>query len=95
MTAWNLVSKVIEQRERDASYGSIGVSEATSEFAILELCSYGRADAEAAGADLGTAGAPAVGIRDTSAGRELLALAITDIFSTGVVGSEGHCGDGD
>lgn len=59
------------------------------------LCSYGRADAEAAGADLSAAGASAIGIGGASAGRELLSLAVTDILSTSVVGSEGHDGDGD
>jgi len=77
---------------RDGS-GRVGVSEATSELAILVLGSYSRADAEAAAADLGAAGAPAVGIGDASAGGELLALAVTDILSTGIVGSESHDGD--
>lgn len=95
MTAWNLVSYVIKQREQDPSYGSVGISEATSELSILGLCSYGGADAETTGAYLGAAGAPAVGIGDASAGRELLALGVTDILRTGGVGSEGHNRDGD
>jgi hypothetical protein len=59
------------------------------------LGSYGRTYAEVVGADLGATGASAVGIGDTSTGRELLALAVTDILSTGVVGSESHDRDGD
>jgi hypothetical protein len=96
MTAWNFLSKISKHQEKKTSYGSVGVSEATSELAILELRSHGRAYTQAAAANLSAAGASAVGIRHASTGCELLALAVTNILSTGVVGSEnGHDGDGD
>ncbi len=95
MLAWDLVSNVAKHRERGGSYGSVGVNEATSELAILALSSYGRADTETTAADLSAAGASAVSIGDASASGELLAGAVTDILSTGIVGSKGHNGDGD
>ena len=61
----------------------------------MELSSHGRADANAATANLSAASAPAVGAGDASAGGELLALSVADIPSTGIVGGEGHHGDGD
>jgi len=75
--------------------GRVGIHEATPELAVLELGSDRRAYAEAAAADLGAAGAPAVGVGDAPAGGELLALPVTDIFGTGGVGSESHGGDGE
>jgi hypothetical protein len=95
MLAWNLVSHLLKQQEYEISYGSVGVSEATSELAILGGSSFGRAYTETAGADLSAAGASAVGISDASAGGELLASAVANILGTGSIRSEGHDGNGD
>lgn len=95
MVALNPVSNHIWHREGESSYVGIRVNETTSELAILELCSNSGADTKATAANLCAAGAPAVGIRYASAGRELLALAVTDILSTGIIGSESNGGNGD
>lgn len=60
----------------------------------LELGAFGGADANAAGVDLGAACTAAVCVRDTATGRELLGLAITDVFGSSVVGGQGESRDG-
>jgi hypothetical protein len=77
------------------SYSSIRVNKAASELAILALCSYSRANSETVAADLRAAGASAVSVGDAAASGELLALAVTDVLSTGSVGGKSHDGDGD
>lgn len=74
---------------------SVGVIEATALLPILELGPFGRADADAAGVDLGAACTAAVRVGDTPASGELLGLAVTDVLGTGVVGGQGKSGDGD
>lgn len=86
---------MVKYRRRDCSYRSVGVNETTPELAVLELSSFGRADAKTTSADLGAAVASAVSIGDASAGGELLALAVADILGAGIVGGKGHDGDGD
>lgn len=61
----------------------------------LELGAFSRADANAAGVDLGAARAATVRVGDAPASGELLGFAVTDVFGTGVVGSQGksRCGN--
>lgn len=56
---------------------------------VLELGALSGADAHATGVDLGAACTATVRVGDAPAGGELLALAVTDVFGTGVVGGQG------
>lgn len=73
----------------------VRVIKTTALLAVLELSALGGADANSAGVDLGAACTATVRIGDTSAGGELLALAVPDVLCTGIVGSQGKSGDGD
>jgi hypothetical protein len=58
-------------------------------LSVLELGALSGADANATGVDLGAACTATVGVGDAAASGKLLALAVSDIFGTGVVGGQG------
>lgn len=80
---------------RGNSGGRVGVDKAAPLLAVLCRGRLSAANALLRRADLGTAGGAAVGVRDAAARGELLSLAVSDVFGSRVVGSQGEGGNGD